>query len=174
MSLNGKVHVEPVQSRLVQVQTHSELVQFWPYVLRGLERIKHRDKTARETDHHQIFNAIRFGLPTAQPRTTGVELYLAMEGNRVEGFMITAPLVNPFRGNVPIGIRVEYLYSPERGFDLIRLHLPTLERICKLAGGDVIEFETGRKGWFGKPYGNLRQLGFEVYEHKFRKELRWD
>src|SRR5580765_2318893 len=105
--------------RMVQITTHEGLLEVWGFVKKGIDRVKARDKNFGSLTHNQIFNAIRFGLPTAQPRTTGVELYVAIDAeNRVKGFMITTPLVDPFRNGVPVGISVWFLYA---NYELIEI-----------------------------------------------------
>lgn len=170
MSMNGKVHEAPEQLHMAQVTTLETLIECWPFVKKGIERIKARDKSCGNWSHNQIFNAIRFGLPTAQPKTTAVELYLALDAtNRMKGFMVTTPKIDPFMNNVPIGIIVWLLYAD---FNMIQQFLPSLERLAKQNGGDVIEFQSGRLGWL-RNFGRMKRLGFEVFQYTYRRNVKW-
>jgi hypothetical protein len=173
MNPNGIATITPIKKYdMVQITTHEALLQCWGFVKKGLDRIKARDKNFRSLTHNQIFNAIRFGLPTAQPRTTAVELFVAVEianHNRIKAFMVTTPLIDPFRNNVPVGINVWFLYA---NWELIETFLSRGVDLCRLHGGDQIEFKTGRKGWL-RYAGRLATLGFHCEEYKFCKEISW-
>ena len=188
MNLNGQVQgtlidgqADTERYRLVQIATPEELLAVWPFVKKGIDRIKHRDKSAGSWTHSHVYNGIRFGLPTAQPRTTTVELFVAFDAASREpkGFMVTTPRLDPFANNVPIGVHVWLLYAD---FDLIMRFLPFLERLGKLNGGDQIRFESGRLGWLGKfgklltsafSFGKMGRLGFRIHQIVFVKDIQW-
>lgn len=170
MQTNGKVHEDHEQLRMVHVTTMDMLVSCWPFVKNGIDRIKARDKSCGNWTHSHIFNAIRFGLPTAQPKTTAVELYLVVDAeSRMKGFMVTTPKIDPFMNNVPIGIIVWLLYAD---YKMIVRFLPDLERMAKQNGGDTIEFQSGRLGWL-RNFGRMKRLGFEVAQYTYRKAVVW-
>lgn len=155
------------QLRFVQVSTMDELQAFWPFVRDGIEHIKKRDRSMGHLTPTHVYNGIRFGLPTAQPRTTAVELFLALEGKIPKAFMVTTPQQDPFRNNIPVGIYVWFLYAD---FKMLTQFLPELERLGKISGGEEIRFHSGRKGWL-RNFGRMTRLGFDLWQYTFRKAL---
>lgn len=172
MSTNGTTIDAPTEKyRMQQITTHEGLLDVWGFVKKGIERINNRNKScSHNVAHNQIFNAIRCGFPTAQPRTSGVELYVVIDAkNRVKGFMVTAPLVDPFRNGVPIGLTVWFAYAD---YEIIEMFLPKVVALCKLNGGDQIEFKSGREGWL-RHWGRMAKLGFRIAERKFVLDIQW-
>jgi hypothetical protein len=152
---------------MVPIVTLDDLLVVWPFVKKGFLHIKKRDKSAGSQTHHQLFNAIRFGLPTPE-RTNAVMLHVAVEGERtVRGFMVTCPLIDPFLSNTPVGILVRYLYAD---FPMVQQFLPALKNLCRQYGGDVIEFQSGRLGWL-RNFGRMKRLGWDIYHYTYRLTL---
>jgi len=167
---NGHAEIATEGYRMVQVTNMDGLLNCWPFVKKGIDRIKARDKSCGSWDHHNIFNAIRFGLPTASPRTTAVELHLGVDSSScMKGFVVTMPKIDPFRNNLPVGIVVWLLYADYR---MIEMFLPSLEQLCRQHGGDEIEFQSGRLGWL-RNFGRMKRLGFKVVQYKFSKTVEW-
>jgi len=162
--------VAPEFLKMIQVTDLDTLLQAWPFVKAGIERIRARDKSCGSWTHSQIFNAIKFGLPTAPQRTTGVELFLAIDSQkRIKAFMVTTPKLDPFRNNAPVGVIVWLLYA---NYAMIEQFLPELERLGKINGGDQIEFQSGRQGWL-RHFGRMMKLGFRIEQYKFIKDIQW-
>jgi hypothetical protein len=170
-----------MKHEMVQIKSLEELMLIWPFVKKGIDRIKHRDKSCGSWTHSHLFNGIRFGLPTAQPKTTAVELFVAFDRETKEpkGFMVTTPRLDPFMNNVPCGIHVWLLYA---NHELIEEFLPALERLGKINGGDEIRFESGRLGWLGKfgkllsesfRLGKMGKLGWRIHQVVYTREIKW-
>jgi len=165
---NG-VATEESPIRMIKITNEPDLVTVWPHIKRQLEKLRHKDKSIRSWTSHSIFNAIRFGLPTSQPRTTAVELYVAMQEHQIQGFMVTQPLVDPFMNGIQIGI---YVWILDANFELLEKFLPELDQLCRSVGGDLIEFHTGRTGWF-RQWGRMAKLGFKVSQYRVERKVPW-
>ena len=175
---NGTTHVKEQELQLIQVKTLDELLGVWSFVKKGIDHIKHRDKSCGSWTHSQIFNAVKFGLPTAKQKTTSVELFVAYD-TEPRAFMVTTPHLDPFMNNAPCGIHVWLLYA---NAEMVEQFLPALERLGKIQGGDQIRFESGRFSWLGR-IGNLVErhfetgwmgkLGFRVHQIVYTKDIQW-
>ena len=180
--INGHTETKKDELQLIQIKTLDELLSVWPFVKKGIEHIKDRDKSCGTWTAGQIFNAVKFGLPTAPQKTTAVELFVGMDGDtKLRGFMVTTPRLDPFMNNTPCGIHVWLLYS-ETKWNIVASFLPQLERLGKVHGGDQIRFESGRWGWCGRvgkllvdTFGGtkLGRLGFRVHQVVFVKDIQW-
>jgi len=180
MSANGHIQTSTDALQLLQIKTLDELIGVWPFVKRGIEHIKDRDKTCGSWTTSQIFNAIKFGLPTMPQKTTATELFVALDQTtKLKAFMVTTPRLDPFLNNSPCGIHVWLLYANR---EMVKQFLPQLEQLGKIHGGQRITFESGRPEWLGRwgraavkmfESGWMGKLGFRIHQFVFVKDIKW-
>src|SRR5690348_1517237 len=92
--------------KLVQVMDLPSLTQVWPFVLKGIQRIKARDKSCGHWTHHHIYTGIRLGLPSNPNRMSTDELFVAVdETGKLHGFIVTTWIIDRFL-NAPTKLEV--------------------------------------------------------------------
>jgi len=168
MSVNG-VARQTESIAFFRIQSEEQLAVCWPHCKKQIEKLRHKDKSIRSWTSQSVFSAIRFGLPSANPRTTAVELHLATQEGKIMGFMVTEPLRDPFLNNIQIGT---YVWILDTDFELLEKFLPELDRMTRNTGGEWIEFHTGRTGWF-RSWGRMAKLGFTVQQYKISRRVPW-
>ena len=146
-----------------KVDTPEKLIAVWPYVEKGIKHLMHRNRKCSPTfTTNHVFMMIKNGLPSAQPRTSMVELHVAYEGANPIGFIVLYPFVDPF---LQVANKI-YVWLINANFDLMERFWGYLTNIAIQNGVDTIEFDSPRAGWIRKMQ-RLSKLGFAVRKYTF-------
>lgn len=163
MELNGKIEVATQPTYRLVFCNKDLLKASWPFINRGLQRIKEKDKRSGQWIPEHVRQRIEAGL-------TGrifCEAYLCMEGEEPVGFCVVTCGPDEFVG-VPLSLFMWITYCTAPMAKVLPQVMPALIQRRDDLGLRFIDGVSSRWGWMKQ----LTRHGFRVHQYIFRYEDR--